>query len=135
MNGYRQKYQSMQVDGASPLELVLLTYDVLIKSLGLAHLAGKEGDLSAEADHLSRAVEALVELSTSLDMEAGGEISSNLLNLYGYMTRRIMEGSASDTAAMIEELLPLANTLREGWQGIADANSRTAPKRVAGGGY
>jgi len=129
MTGY-QKYRGIQVEGASPLELVLLTYDVLIKSLRLAKLAGEEKNMAAEATHLSRAMEALIELSTSLNLEEGGAIAANLAALYSYMSRRLLEGSTGDTASAINEVLTLAGSLREGWQQLSDSNM--APRRAVG---
>jgi flagellar protein FliS len=122
MTGYQQ-YRGVQVEGASSLELILLTYDVLIKSLRLAKMAGEEKNMAAEADQLARALEALIELATSLDIEKGGTIATGLANLYAYMSRRLLEGSTTDTEAAIDEVLSLANSLREGWQGISDQNS------------
>ena len=132
MTGY-QKYRGVQVDGASPLELILLTYDVLLKSLSLAKLAGEEKNMAAEADHLSRALEALIELSTSLNMEEGGAIASSLGSLYAYMSRRLLEGSTGDTGAAIDEVLSLVGPLREGWQGLSDSNSGVSQPRQAVG--
>jgi flagellar protein FliS len=133
MTGY-QKYRGVQVEGANPLELILLTYDVLIKSLRLAKLAGEEENIAAEAQQLSRALEALIELVTNLDMEKGGAIAASLGSLYAYMSRRIMEASAGgDTGAAIDEVLSLANSLREGWQGLSDQNSGTSQPRQAVG--
>ena len=129
MTGYQQ-YRGIQVEGASPLELVLLTYDVLIKSLRLAKLAGDEKNMAAEATHLSRAMEALIELSTSLNLEDGGAIAENLASLYAYMSRRLLEGSTGDAAAAINEVLSLAGSLREGWQQLSDSDSM--PRRAAG---
>ncbi len=132
MTGY-QKYRGVQVEGASPLELILLTYDVLIKSLRLAKLAGEEKNMAAEADQLSRALEALIELSTSLDMENGGTIAASLGSLYAYMSRRLLEGSTDDTGAAIDEVLSLVNSLREGWQGLSDSTSGVSHSNQAYG--
>ena len=132
MTGYQQ-YRGVQVEGASPLELILLTYDVLIKSLRLAKLAGEEKNFAAEADQLSRALAALVELVTSLDMEHGGAIASSLGSLYAYMSSRLIEGNTGDTGAAIDEVLSLANTLREGWQGLVDSNSGASQPRQVNG--
>ena len=132
MTGY-QKYRGVQVEGASPMELILLTYDVLIKSLRLAKLAGEEKNMAAEADQLARALEALIELATSLDMENGGTVASSLGNLYAYMSRRLLEGSTTDTEAAIDEVLSLASSLREGWQELSDSNSGVSHPRQAVG--
>jgi flagellar protein FliS len=128
MTGY-QSYRGLQVDGAGPLELVQLTYDALLKALVKAKAAEEIKDAAAEAEHLSRAIEVLMELSSSLDMEAGGKIASSLASLYSYMIRRILEGQAADSAAAIGEVMSLAQTLREAWQEIA-ANPPRQDNRV-----
>ncbi len=132
MTGY-QAYRGLQVKGAGPLELVLLTYDALIKALGMASAAVEAKDMVAEADQLSRALQALIELSTSLDIESGGKVSASLSSLYAYMSRRLLEGQAQDSAAAIAEVLSLARTLREGWQGISSGSPQHADLRVAAG--
>ena len=89
--------------------------------------------MAAEADHLARALEALIELATSLDMEKGGTIASGLGNLYAYMNRRLLEGSTADTGAAIDEVLTLASSLREGWQELSSSNSGAGQPRQAVG--
>jgi flagellar protein FliS len=114
MTGY-QAYQGNQIKGAGPLGLVLLTYEALYKSLGRARLAILAGDLSAEADHTGRCMEAIIELSTSLKMEEGGEVANSLARLYAYMVKRLTEGLCSCSTEHVDEVLRLAQELREGW--------------------
>ena len=132
MTGY-QSYRGLQVESAGPLELVQLTYDALIKSLAQAKVAEEARDAGAEAEHLLRAVEAIFELSGSLNMEEGGSIAVSLASLYAYMSRRLLEGQAQDSAAAIREVLSLAQTLREGWQELAQSlDSSSIPRQAAG---
>lgn len=114
MTGY-QTYQGNQVDGAGPLGLVLLTYESLFKSLGQARLAIQAGDMMAEAKHTSRAMEALIELSTSLNMEEGGQVAQGLASLYVYMMNRLTEGLCSGSTEYVDEVMKLVQKLREGW--------------------
>ena len=118
MTGYKA-YQGNQVQGSGPLGLVLLTYEALFKALGRAEQAIIAGDLGAEAENTSRALEAIVELSTSLNMEEGGEIAKNLASIYNYMFKRLTEGMCSSSADHIKEVMGLVQTLREGWQQLA----------------
>lgn len=131
MTGY-QSYRGLQVEGAGPLELIQLTYDALIKALAKAKAAEEVKDAAAEADQLSRAIEALIELSSSLDMQSGGKIASSLASLYAYMSRRLLEGQAQDSASAITEVMSLAQTLRDGWQELANAprNDRSAQQQA-----
>ena len=126
MAGYKT-YQGNQVEGAGPLGLVLLTYEALFKSLGHARRAIEAGDLAAEVDHTSRALEAVVELSTSLDMEKGDDIAESLAALYAYMIRRLNEGMCSCSTEAVDEVLDLVQTLREGWQGLRDQQGGRPP--------
>ena len=131
MTGYRA-YQGHQVDGSSPLGLVLLSYEALYKSLGRARRAIIAGDLAAEADHTGRAIEAIVELATSLDAERGGKIAASLAALYAYMIRRLNENMCSCSTETVDEVMQLVQTLREGWEEIArQQQGRPEPRQAA----
>lgn len=117
MTGYKA-YQGNQVDGAGPLGLVLLSYEALYKSLALTRRAIEEDDMTAEADHTCRCIEAIVELSGNVNVEEGGEIASNLVALYAYMMKRLSENLCSKSTEPVDEVMKLVQTLREGWQQI-----------------
>ncbi|MDX8403088.1 MAG: flagellar export chaperone FliS [Mariprofundaceae bacterium] len=118
MTGYKA-YQGNQVQGSGPLGLVLLTYEALYKALGRAERAIEAGDLAAEAESTSRALEAIVELSTTLNMEEGGEVAKNLASIYNYMFKRLTENMCSSSSEHVKEVMGLVQTLREGWQQLA----------------
>lgn len=118
MGGYKA-YQGNHVNTASPLGLVILSYDALYKALGRAQHAIEGGDLAAEADHTGRAVEALIELSSSLNIELGGDVAYDLASLYAYMMRRLNEGMCSCSTDAVVEVMQLVLTLREGWEGLS----------------
>jgi len=118
MTGYRA-YQGHQVDGAGPLGLVLLTYEALYKSLGQTRMAIQAGDMMAEANHTGRAMEALIELSSSLNMDAGGQVAQSLSSLYVYMMNRLTEGLCSGSTERVEEVIKLVQELREGWMQLS----------------
>ena len=126
MTGYKA-YQGNQVEGAGPLGLVLLTYDVLYKSLARARFACESNDFAVEAEQTGRAIEALLELSSALNMEAGGDIAQDLARLYAYMVKRLTADMCSGSTKALTEVIDLVQTLREGWQQIADgANEQSA---------
>jgi len=118
MTGH-QIYQSNQVEGAGPLGFVLLTYEALYKSLGRTRLAILAGDLAAEADHTGRSMEALIELSSSLNMQAGEDVAQRLASLYMYMMNRLTSGLCSCSTDHIDEVLKLVQDLREGWMSLS----------------
>jgi len=118
MTGYKL-YRGLQVESAGPLGLVILVYDALVQSLLLAKSAAENDDIETRTLQTSRAMRAILELFSCIDYVNGGQIASNLASLYAYMNRRILEGQDIDTVAALDEVLLLAQTLREGWQGLA----------------
>jgi len=127
-----QAYQGNQVEGAGPLGLVLLTYEALFKSLGRARMGVEMKDLSIEGSQTSRAMEALIELNSSLDMEAGGDIAQSLASLYMYMMNRLTDGLCSGSTAHIDEVIRLVQELREGWMQLSAQQASSHASRHAG---
>lgn len=119
-----QKYQANQVEGAGPLGLVLLTYEVLYKSLGQARAAIIANDIQAETDHISRALEAIIELSSALDLEQGGEVALNLSRLYHYLSKRLSDGMCTFSTQSVDEAMALTQSLREGWIALAQQSQQ-----------
>ncbi len=115
MSGYKA-YQGKQIEGAGPLGLVLLSYDALYKSLGRAKLCIEARETGQEADHTARAMEAIIELSSSLNFEKGEDIAINLANLYKYMMDKLASGMCSGKVEHIVEVMGLVETLHAGWQ-------------------
>jgi len=130
MTGYKA-YQGYRIEGASQLGLVQLSYEALYKSLVYAKRAIEAGDLAAETNHTSRAMEAIVELATSLNMEEGGAVAKGLASLYGYMLKRLSEEMCTCSTGAMEEVMRLVHTLREGWQQIAEENHIKSSEQIA----
>jgi len=118
-----QAYQGNQIEGAGPLGLVLLTYEALYKSLGRTRMAVMAGDMQAEADHAGRAMEALIELSGSLNMAEGGDIARSLASLYAYMMNSLTGGLCSSSTESVDEVMKLVQELRQGWMQLSAQQS------------
>lgn len=118
-------YLESEIFSADPVELVQILYRAALESVGHArrHLQG--GDMAARSREISRAMSILTELMLSLDREAGGHLARNLLELYDYMQRRLIEANAEQTEGPLAEVGRLLATLLEGWM-----HCRSAPERA-----
>lgn len=131
MNDYYSKYKKANIDTADQGKLILIVYDVAINSCKKAfEIFDDKERIEERTKHLKKAQEAISELMSSLNMEAG-EISNNLYNLYDYMTRRIIHSNAANDHAPIEEVVNLMSELREAWRVAAD-NVRKEGGSVSG---
>ena len=120
-------YLESRILTADPLQLVRLLYQACTGAVRDArrHLAG--GDIAARSRSISRAYEVLVELTSALDRERGGEISQRLAQLYDYMQRRLTEANLQQSDAPLAEVLGLLSTLAEAWEGIQQSAKPAAP--------
>jgi len=120
-------YLESRILTADPLQLVRLLYQACTGAVRDArrHLAG--GDIAARSRSISRAYEVLVELTSALDRERGGEISQRLAQLYDYMQRRLTEANLQQSDAPLAEVLGLLSTLAEAWEGIQQPAKPAAP--------
>ena len=110
-----QSYKQTEIETASPGKLLLLLYDGAIKRLNQAKESLKQGAREECHEHLVRVQEILVELMLALDWKVGGEIAPRLHSLYDFMYRRLVDANVNQDSALIDEVIQLLCTLREGW--------------------
>lgn len=119
-------YRQTQVLSRTPLELVVMLYDGVLRFLGTAEDAVRRGDIPARRTALSKALAIISELQSTLNMEHGGDIARSLDDLYRYASLRLLDAAARNDAEPIEETIRLFRTLREGWEGISTSQERGA---------
>jgi flagellar protein FliS len=125
----RDAYLESRVLTADPLELIRLLYQAAMDAVREARRHLESGDIAARSRSISRACEVLTELSSSLDRDRGGEISTRLAQLYDYMQRRLLDANFRQNDAPLAEVLGLLATLSEAWQSPARDNPPAASPR------
>ncbi len=115
---YHQVGVESGVSGARPIDLVVMVYEGAIEAIGRAATEMRGGDIEAKNRTITRAIRIIDEgLRAPLDLRAG-EIASNLADLYDYMTRRLLQGSARNDAALLDEVRGLLLELKSAWDEI-----------------
>ena len=119
------------------VELVCLLYAECITRISLA-IDAFENDRPAErAAAVGGAMAIVVELQTSLDLEAGGQIAKDLARLYDYIQDRLITGHAEQDRKSFEQARQVLETLLEGWQecrtSLAEAESDAFVEAVPAG--
>ncbi|MGE5294489.1 MAG: flagellar export chaperone FliS [Solirubrobacterales bacterium] len=112
---YRQTTVTTQSRG----RLIVMLYDGAVKFLKLAIKELEAGNYAAKGKYINRAQDIISELNAVLDMDAGGEISRNLRNLYVFMKRHLSQANAKRDPQMIQEVITLLEELNQGWKTIA----------------
>ncbi|HOK45888.1 MAG TPA: flagellar export chaperone FliS [Bryobacteraceae bacterium] len=108
-------YLESRILSADGVELVRILYQAALESVEKARRHLREGDIAARSREINRATAVLTELTLSLDLDAGGALSRNLLELYDYMQRRLLEANFLQSEPILAEVSRLLATLLEGW--------------------
>ncbi|MCL4140385.1 UNVERIFIED_CONTAM: hypothetical protein GTU68_051108 [Idotea baltica] len=75
-------------------------------------------DITKKGEHISWAISIIDSLRSSLNIEVGGDFAENLLDLYNYMERRLLEANINNDPAMLDEVGQLIIEIKSGWDAI-----------------
>jgi len=100
-------YRTNAVETASPEQLTLMCYDGALRFMRRAARALDDGDLADASAATGRAQAIVNELNITLDMEAGGDIASNLRALYLFINRHLSEAMLSHDSGKVREAMNL----------------------------
>jgi len=78
-------------------------------------------------NNLQHATEIIRELNSSLNMEAGGQLSDTLRGLYCYFEDRLREANLRKTRAEVEEVILHLRELRDAWATMLAGQGQEAP--------
>ena len=117
MNGITA-YQDNTVTTQSKGRLIVLLYDGAIKFMKLAIKELEAGNYEAKGQYINKAKDIINELNAVLDINAGGEIATNLGKLYFFMNNRLSEANIKRDPQMIREVIALMEELNQSWKAI-----------------
>ena len=107
------------VASASPQQLIIMLYDGAIQSLRAAKIGIMNRQPANKGREISKAISIIDEgLRAALDVEAGGEIAQNLLDLYDYMSDRLLLANLKNDVKMLVEVARLLLDLKGAWEAL-----------------
>lgn len=118
-NNGHLRYLETAVETAHPARLVVMLYDGAIRFLNEAEDAMHNADYDRQNHFIIKAQRIVAELMSSLDMQKGGHIAENLLNIYAYIYNQLIEANLGDQVEVIGQVRHLLQELREAWDEVA----------------
>ncbi|MDH4262113.1 MAG: flagellar export chaperone FliS [Spirochaetia bacterium] len=116
--GY-EEYQVNQVETADPKQLVVMLYEGAIRFLEEAlSMIGDFKKYDIVNTKILRAQDIITELMVSLDMNRGGEIAENLLSLYVFMKKELLDANIKKDRECIERVIKMFNDLLSAWKQV-----------------
>ena len=119
------------VKTASQGQLVVMLYEEACRQLEKAANYLKPNNtieprfIESLGQSLQKAQDIITELQVSLDMEKGGEIAQNLMSLYVYFNRELMDANIHHNKQKILFIYDMMCQLRDSWIQAANSTANT----------
>ncbi len=126
INAYKKGSLKQEISTADPHKLTLLLLQGALDRIAYAKGAIERKDFEAKSENISKAVSILIYLRDTLNIEAGGEVSENLLALYSYIIDRINEAHMSNLTSLLDESYSLLEPIRDAWVQIPESAKQEA---------
>ena len=132
------QYKSNEVATVSQGKLIVMLYEGAIRFLNVAagNMNPRKYDLVNT--NIIRAQDIITELMLSLNLETGGKMASDLLSIYVYLKKRLLEANMKKDAAILDEVVKHMSLLKESWDEVAKKESNgqiVMPELQRGSGF
>ncbi|MGI2853472.1 flagellar export chaperone FliS [Shewanella algae] len=118
LKSYRKVSLESEISVASPHRIIQLMFNGALERIAQSRYAIEQGDQAAKGVYISKAVGIITGLSSSLNMDDGGEIAKNLNSLYDFMLRRISEANLNNDVQALDDVAVILRDIKEAWDAI-----------------
>ena len=120
LKAYQQVNTQTSITDADPHKLIQLLYNGALERINMAKARMQAKDYEGKGKLIGKAIEIIGGLKSFLDFEKGGELAARLEGLYDYMERTLLEASARNDVAKLDEVADLLRSIKGGWDGIRE---------------
>lgn len=117
-------YKETKIKTASQGQLIIMLYDEAIKQLDIAldELSHSVRKIDRISNAIIKTQDLITELMVSLDFEKGGDIAKNLLSLYMFFNRQLMEANMKKDTEPLSQVRKMLFELRGAWTEVIHKN-------------
>ena len=129
-------YRDTAVKTASQGKLVVMLYQGACKELVAAQQCFEANgsiaarNIEAYGKHIGKAQEIIGELQTSLDMDKGGQIAQNLMSLYVYFNRELMDAAINKDKTKLDFVHNMLSQLTLAWETASNSTANAPAQNV-----
>lgn len=112
-------YKSNEVSTVSQAKLIVMLYDGALRFLDIAleHIHNHKR-YDVVSSNLIKVGDIISELMVSLNLDAGGKIANDLLAIYVYLKKRLIEANINKDKTILQEVRKHLSELKSAWEEI-----------------
>ncbi|MDN3609456.1 flagellar export chaperone FliS [Vibrio ostreicida] len=114
-HSYQQVDLDAQAASANPHQLVVMLIDGLLNEIERVrgHIVSER--LAEKGIGINKCMNIVVGLDSALDLENGGEVATNLHQLYDFCQMELYQASVHNNLDKLTSVEQVMNNIREGW--------------------
>lgn len=131
MNQYVKQYQKSSIETASREQILIMLYDGAIQFLNKAKIAMENKEHEAIHNNLIGAQNIIQEFINSMDREVAPQLAENLISLYEYFLRRLVQANMKRQIEPIDEVLKYLKSLKATWEQAIILSQKEAQEQAS----
>ncbi|SKA72710.1 flagellar protein FliS [Clostridium sp. USBA 49] len=108
-------YKNNSINYASKEQLLLMLLDGAVRFSKIARQSILDNDVKKAHENIIKTQDIFYELIASLDVNKGGEWAKNLIEIYDFIIRKLIESNIKKDAGIMDEIIPLIEDVRDTW--------------------
>jgi flagellar secretion chaperone FliS len=120
-------YQARALEGCSGVELTVALYEGIIRFMYNAIEAAEHGDAGQRRYAVKRAMDIVIHLQATLNMDIGGKPAEALAEFYTAIFALMLQGSQANSREKFEHVITCVKNVRDAWiQALRDPEANLA---------
>ncbi len=111
-------YQQNHVTVESPIKLVEMLYEGILRFVTQSKKAMENDDIEKKIYFINKTVDIFAELINSLDFNKGGDISHYLCGLYTHQIKLLTLANAENDTEKLDVVISVTRGLLEAWREV-----------------
>ena len=118
---YQQTNAATAVMDASPHQLTQLLLKAAMDKLSVAVGAVERNDIQLRVASIAKAIDIVIELKSTLDLEKGGDVAAELDRLYQFVLDQLLDANLQSDTSKLQAAREIIGTIHEAWVQITPA--------------
>lgn len=111
-------YSSLQ--DARPEQVIQVMLDTCLTRLAQAKGHMDRGEVAEKAEQITKALGIVEGLQMSLDTQQGGQLATNLTDLYDYVARTLLLANLENKRELLDEVAGLLLEIKSAWDQVTE---------------
>ncbi|EQA47109.1 flagellar protein FliS [Leptospira broomii serovar Hurstbridge str. 5399] len=113
-----EQYKSNEISTVSQGRLIVMLYEGAIRFLNVAIENNTPRKYDVVNNNILKAQDIVTELMLALNLEDGGEVANNLLGIYVYVKKRLLEANMRKDSEIMKEIIKYLEDLKSAWDEV-----------------